>query len=370
MIRMPRLRLIVVWLGGEISNLDPAAFALVMATGIISNGLYLQGHREVSNVLFAVSLLTYPWLWLLTVARAVRFRTALWTDLTNPARIFSFFTIVAATDVLGSGVGFRFFPVIAVSMWLVALAIWLVMIYFAFAVLLFRNRGGSAKLMDGAWLNGIVGTQSLVILGVQAALPKAGDPSAAALLLYTLWAIGCALYGMLAVLLCYRLFFFEQRAAEVSPILWVLMGAAAISTNAGSNLSDGFATGGTPGFRLMQPLIDGVCLALWSWATWTIPLLILLGIWKHGVRRVPIAYTPLMWSIVFPLGMYAVATLRLAPVVEVAFLRSLSEIVIWIALAAWAATIAGFVAATWHAGRLVSPKSAPHSRSWVGGEES
>jgi tellurite resistance protein TehA-like permease len=205
--------------------------------------------------------------------------------------------------------------------------------------------------MNGAWLNGIVGTQSLVILGVQTALTSAAAPSTAALLLYALWAIGCALYGMLAVLLCYRLFFFEQKPEEVSPILWVLMGAAAISTNAGSNLSDGFAVSGTPAFRSMQHFIDGVCLALWSWATWSIPLLILLGIWKHGVRRVPMVYTPLMWSIVFPLGMYAVATLRLSPLVEVPSLQSWSEIVIWIALAAWAATAAGLVAATWRSGR-------------------
>jgi tellurite resistance protein TehA-like permease len=343
--------LIGAWLNREASSLDPAAFALVMATGIISNGLYLQGHQEASDALFAFNFLAYPWLWLLTVVRGVRFGGALWTDLTNPARVFSFFTIVAATNVLGSGVGLRSFPAIAVSLWLVALAIWLVMIYFAFGVLLFSNSGGSAKLMNGAWLNGIVGTQSLVILGVQAVLPRAGASSAAALLLYMLWAIGCALYGMLVVLLSYRLFFFEQRPAEVSPILWVLMGAAAISTNAGSNLIDGFAARATPAFRSMQPFIDGVCLALWSWATWSIPLLILLGIWKHGVRRVPVVYTSAMWSIVFPLGMYAVATLRLSPLIEVPLMQSWAEIVIWIALAAWAATIAGFIAATWRSGR-------------------
>jgi hypothetical protein len=29
------------------------------------------------------------------------------------------------------------------------------------------------------------------------------------------------------------------------------------------------------------------------------PLLLLFGIWKHGVCRVPISYTPMLWSFVF-----------------------------------------------------------------------
>jgi len=41
-------------------------------------------------------------------------------------------------------------------------------------------------------------------------------------------------------------------------------------------------------------------------------LLVLIGVWKHGLHRLPIRYTPMLWSMVFPLGMYATATLRLA----------------------------------------------------------
>ena len=35
--------------------------------------------------------------------------------------------------------------------------------------------------------------------------------------------------------------------------------------------------------------------------------LIAAGIWRHLVRRVPLTYTPALWSMVFPLGMYAAA---------------------------------------------------------------
>jgi len=57
----------------------------------------------------------------------------------------------------------------------------------------------------------------------------------------------------------------------------------------------------------MRPFIDGVTLIMWAWATWWIPLLLLFGIWKHGICPVPLTYTPMFWSLVFPLGMYALA---------------------------------------------------------------
>jgi hypothetical protein len=40
----------------EISALDPGYFALVMATGIVSNGSYLQEQRVISDALFVVGV--------------------------------------------------------------------------------------------------------------------------------------------------------------------------------------------------------------------------------------------------------------------------------------------------------------------------
>jgi len=85
---------------------------------------------------------------------------------------------------------------------------------------------------------------------------------------------------------------------------------------------------------------------MWAWASWWIPLLVLFGIWKHGVCRVPMSYTPLLWSLVFPLGMYALASLRLSLASDFAPLRVISHGMVWVALAAWGATAAGLVAAS------------------------
>src|SRR5262249_43166369 len=97
------------WLDREIALLYPGCFALVMATGIISNAFFLEGRHAVSDALFAANLVAYPWLIALTVLRAVRHGRALWKDLLDPRLVFSFFTIVAGTDVFGIALNLRGF---------------------------------------------------------------------------------------------------------------------------------------------------------------------------------------------------------------------------------------------------------------------
>ncbi|AYG84428.1 hypothetical protein DWB77_06642 [Streptomyces hundungensis] len=48
------------------------------------------------------------------------------------------------------------------------------------------------------------------------------------------------------------------------------------------------------------------------------------------------------WSTVFPLGMTAVAALSTATATGVGPLRTLGEVVLWITVAAWLLTLAGF----------------------------
>lgn len=344
------LRFTTAWLAREVSTLDPGCFALVMATGIISNAFFLQGQRTIADVLFAINLVMYPCLWLLTIVRAARFRAAIRTDLLNPRRVFLFFTTVAATGVLGTAIGLRGFATVALAMWLLALVLWFVLIYFGFGVLAFLNTADGADVVEGAWLNAIVGTQSLVILGALFALPAAKAAAPAAILLHMLWMLGLVLYAIFVALLAYRIFFVALKPGDVTPPLWIVMGAAAISVNSGSLL---IASSGAPFLRAVEPFLDGVTLALWAWATWWIPLLVLLGIWKHVIHGVPIVYSTKLWSIVFPLGMYTVATLRLSQVSDVPILASWSLITVWIALAAWLATFVGLAAASVYSARAL-----------------
>ena len=141
-IRFRALRLFGAWTEREVVHLDPGCFAIVMATGIISNAFFLEGRRGLSDGLLAVNLAVYAWLCVATGVRAARFPAALWADLASPRLVFSFFTIVAATDVLALGIDLRGFVTVALFMWLVAFAVWLILIFLGFGPRQKRHAGG------------------------------------------------------------------------------------------------------------------------------------------------------------------------------------------------------------------------------------
>jgi tellurite resistance protein TehA-like permease len=93
----------------------------------------------------------------------------------------------------------------------------------------------------------------------------------------------------------------------------------------------------------MIPFVKGFSLFFWAIATWWIPMLVVLGIWHYLLRGMPVAYDPLYWGAVFPLGMYSVATYELTKIVEAPFLLRLSQVFMIIALAAWLVTLLGLL---------------------------
>jgi tellurite resistance protein TehA-like permease len=111
------------------------------------------------------------------------------------------------------------------------------------------------------------------------------------------------------------------------------MGAAAISTVAGANLV--LAAPASPLVQQVLPFVRGFTLMWWATASWWIPMLVSLGIWRHAFRRFPLRYDPLYWGAVFPLGMYTVATARLSMAIDAPFLMAIPRVSIWIAVAAW-----------------------------------
>lgn len=327
------------WLDAKTRDLYPGYFALVMATGIVSTGFFLVGPRTLSNALLVVNLVAYPLLIVLTVHRAVRFRRKLWADLLDPRLVFTFFTIVAATDILGSNLHVRGHDAAAIGFWLIALSLWALLIYFSFAVLALVQTETHIDVVHGGWLIAIVGTESLVVLGAPLAARDGSLSRLAFVTVYVLWAVGVALYGIFVTLFAYRLFFTRVEASDMNPLFWVVMGAAAISVNAGSLLI--LNPPDLQFLQAMKPFIDGTTLCLWAWATWWIPLLVIFGFWRHVAKREPLRYHPTYWSLVFPLGMYAVATYRLSLAADYSPIEVMSRIMIWVGFAAWLVTFGG-----------------------------
>jgi tellurite resistance protein TehA-like permease len=97
----------------------------------------------------------------------------------------------------------------------------------------------------------------------------------------------------------------------------------------------------SPILSQMLPFVKGLTLFFWSTATWWIPMLVILGLWRHVFMRFQLRYDPQYWGVVFPLGMYTVCTFRLAKTLDASFLTIIPEYFIYIAIAAWLATFVG-----------------------------
>jgi len=81
----------------------------------------------------------------------------------------------------------------------------------------------------------------------------------------------------------------------------------------------------------------------WATGTWWIPMLLVLGVWRHGYKRFPLRYDPQYWGAVFPLGMYAVGTRAMAGVMKLGFVGWLPTLFQGIALVAWTAAFIGLL---------------------------
>jgi tellurite resistance protein TehA-like permease len=202
-------------------------------------------------------------------------------------------------------------------------------------VLLTRRPDSVLAAVGGSWLLWAVGTQSL---SVAASELVPAWPSQARLLAGTavaLWCLGTVLYLLIAVLILVRWLAVPVTAASLSPSYWILMGGTAITVLAGARILA--LPGGLPAVRATAGLVEGASFALWALGTWWIPLLVVLGLWRHAWRRWPLRYEPDLWSIVFPIGMYSAATGAFGAVTGIGFMEPLSRVMLWAAVAAWLA---------------------------------
>lgn len=331
------------YLKTSLADLHPAYFALVMATGIISIGCHLLGLNEFAKFLFWVNVPAYAILWLIYVARVALFPTRFFNDLLSHKRGFGFFTAVAATNVLGS----QFFllgnnAVIAQVFWWVGLALWVLCTYSIFILLAVqKQKPAFEEGINGGWLISVVATQSVCVLGTLVQPQIIGGADFSAILLLSFWLFGGMLYIWLISLIFYRYMFFRFEPSDLIPPYWINMGAVAITTLAGANLIEYSAN--TPAIHGMLPFIKGLTTMYWATATWWIPMLLVLGVWRHGVRRFKLAYDPLYWGLVFPLGMYSVCTLKLGYALEIPTFSTISRIFIIVAIIAWLLTFLSMV---------------------------
>jgi tellurite resistance protein TehA-like permease len=299
-----------------LARVPSASGAVVMATGIVSLALSLDGRQTLAHILLAVAALEWVALGLVVALRFVRGPASLLRPVRSPAAL----TAVAGTAVLATGLTGIGWTRVGAVLLASSLALWLPLITGALA--------GSGPTATGTSLMLTVSTESLAVLGTGIAIHEHAG-----------WLVAASLVPLVSglVLYCAVIVRFDLRElTRGSGDQWVAGGALAISAFAAGRITlaahDLDALGGIGG-----PLRTAT-IVLWVLAVlWLAPLLV-----GEAVRPRP-RYRLARWSTVFPLGMYAACSFDVGRLAPAAAVSTFARAWTWIALAAWTAVSAGLL---------------------------
>lgn len=345
-------------------TLFPGYFALVMATAAVSIACELLGYSPIAGTLVWLNWIFYLALWGLTLLRLVYFPDRLVSDLFDHQRAPGFFTLVAGTCVLATQTalvaGARG---IATALWWLGLTLWFVVMYAFFTAVTVRDRKPTlARGINGAWLIAAVATQSIVV-SRGAVDGLSAPPAPIQLLCLVMFMIGSMLYLAIIPLIFYRLTFVRLASRDFSPPYWINMGAVAITTLAGATLM--MRLGHWPVLDQFKAFLPGFTLFFWAAATWWIPLLIALMLWRYVAGKELPRYEPALWGMVFPLGMYTTATFQLSRATGFTFLAVIPHAFIFIALGGWLLVFTGLLRHLWSSLRIgKGPAGQPQLRGY------
>ena len=320
-----------------VHGLAPAYFALVMATGIISVGMLLDGRLVLSRILLALCATSFVVLLALNGWRLVSHRDAVAEDFTDPGRAFGFFTFIAGTNVMGVRLGMDGHHTFTAALLVVSGLTWVVLGYVVpWTAVLGRTRRPVLAAANGTWFIWVVASQSVAVSAASLEPVFSFPRRPLAVMAVFCWSVGVFLYAAAGVFVSARIMLYELRPVDLTPPYWVAMGASAITVVAGArivNMAD------APMVHATRGLIAGASVIFWAFATWLIPVLVAAGWWRHAVHRIPLVYDPTFWSVIFPLGMYSVAGIFLGQADHLPLVGAIGSAELWVALAACVATL-------------------------------
>ncbi|CAB4700619.1 unannotated protein [freshwater metagenome] len=325
-----------------IANLFPGYFAIVMATGIIAIGASQQNLGLLANILFGIAALAFLVLFIMTVLRLLLYPKLLFSDLTHHSLGFSFLTLVAAINVLGGcAAAIQKWWTVAEFCWGVGLLLLVVLIYSSlFGVILRSEKPPMGTGINGTWFLMTVSLESIAVLG-GTLLTHTGPNQGIELVAASAFTLGIVLYFIVVTMLFQRWSFLVVNPEDAQPPSWIAAGAVAITVLAGSTLLGTAEL--VPRFERLASFLEGMITLAWATSTFWLPVMVGIGVWRHLIRRVPFSYHPSYWAMVFPLGMYGVATYKMISVLDLDSLSVVPQAALIVALLAWVAVFTGML---------------------------
>lgn len=295
-----------------------------MATGILSIGAARLGYAGLSDglgLLASAGLMVL--IGLVAVTAVAERRIAVW-DFNDPDITLRLFTFVASCAVLDNRLEHH-------RVWVRVLGVVALVSWSGLSALTIRNMTlhSWSALRDrahGAWLLASVGTSGLVIVIAQV-VRDTGQTVWLAIAV-PIWLAALAVYVLMAALIMWRTGHERMDRDGFTPDTWILMGGMAIAALAGDHLGQL-----VPG-RLAE-VVRAVTVVTWVVATAWIPPLIYFVLRRIHRRPALLQFRGVWWALVFPLGMYSVASHAIAGQLGSPALATVSLVFFWDALAAW-----------------------------------
>lgn len=350
-----------------IRQFTPNWFAVTMGTGVLALALK-QAMPALSGVAEA--------LWLLTIALFILFSgvyAARWVLYFHEARrIFAHSTVSMFFGTIPMGLatilngallfglerwGQGILPWVEALWWLdVALA---VLCGVAIPYLMFTRQEHSIDQMTAVWLLPVVAAEVAAASGGLLA-PHLADPHQQFQVLivsYVLWAVSLPVAFSILTILLLRMALHKLPHASMAASSWLALGP--IGTGAlgmlllGSDAPAVFAANGLGGLGEIARgigLIAGI--VLWGCGLWWLltAVLITLRYMRHGMP-----FNLGWWGFTFPLGVYALATLKLAAWLELGFFQVIGSVLVLALIGLWLLVASRTLRGAWRGELFVSP---------------
>ena len=315
-----------------LERFNPAAFAYVMATIVISLILYLMEWRFLSLLFFILGLIGYGLLVILAVARFIFFGKKALQEFTDIHMLFKYYTFCAGTNELAARFIFNGYDYIGLTLGIIGTVSTLLLTYTLFGSLLF-HKNYSIESVSPLWLLMAIANNSVGIVITTLRQHHVLVNDLFLLGAFCFWAFGVVIYVCFITLNIYRFLFLPLKGKDLSPSYWTCMGAAAIAVVDGSSI---ILSVQPPQFlQLVTPFMAGTILLLWGWGTGWIPILFFMGMLKHGYYKIPMQYDSSFWAMVFPLGMYTFAIHILNSSVHLGLVQGVVPFCMWTSIIVW-----------------------------------